>query len=128
MVKLTSGEGYIGTGSYAAIDELKKKGAPVEFLFLSPSLAQVRGISIVKGGAHPNAAKLFLGWLMSPEGLKARDRYAVSTITPGTSLYDRVTEAGATITYEESHEQVIARDEVGKKITDTWGVLTRAKE
>jgi len=128
MVKLTSGEGHIGNGSYAAIDELNKKGAPVEFLFLSPALAQVRGVAIVKDSAHPNAAKLFLAWLLSPEGLRARDRYAVSTITPGTKLHEQVTASGASITYEDNLDQIIARDEVGKKITETWGVLTRAPE
>ena len=38
MAKITSGEGWIGTGSYAAVEELKEKGAPVEFLFLGPAL------------------------------------------------------------------------------------------
>lgn len=128
MVKLSSGEGYVGTGSYAAIEELKSKGAPVEFLFLSPSLAQARGGAVLKSAAHPNAAKLFLGWLLSPEGLKARDRYAVGTITLGTTLYNRVKAAGATITYEKSIEEIIARDDVGTRITDTWGVLTGAKD
>jgi hypothetical protein len=64
---------------------------------------------------------------LSPEGLKARDRYAVSTITPGTTLYERAKQAGATITYEKSIEEVIARDDVGTRITDTWGVLTGAR-
>lgn len=127
MVKLSSGEGYVGTGSYAAIEELKAQGAPVEFLFLSPSLAQARGGAVLKAAAHPNAAKLFLGWLLSPEGLKARDRYAVGTITPGTTLYDRVQSAHATITYEKTIDQIIARDEVGNRITDIWGVLSGAK-
>lgn len=127
MVKLSSGEGYVGTGSYAAIEELKAKGAPVEFLFLSPSLAQARGGAVMKAAAHPNAAKLFLGWLLSPEGLKARDRYAVSTITPGTTLYQRVQAAGATITYEKSLDQIIARDDVANRITDIWGVLGGSK-
>jgi iron(III) transport system substrate-binding protein len=128
MVKLSSGEGYVGTGSYAAIEELKAKGAPVEFLFLSPSLAQARGGAVLKLAAHPNAAKLFLGWLLSPEGLKARDRYAVGTITPGTTLYERVQAAGATITYEKTIDQIIARDDVANRITDLWGVLSRAKD
>ncbi len=127
MVKLSSGEGYVGTGSYAAIEELKAKGAPVEFLFLSPSLAQARGGAVLKAAAHPNAAKLFLGWLLSPDGLKARDRYAVGTITPGTTLYERVQAAHATITYEKTIDQIIARDEVGNRITDIWGVLSGAK-
>ncbi|HLH98040.1 MAG TPA: extracellular solute-binding protein [Xanthobacteraceae bacterium] len=128
MVKLSSGEGYVGTGSYAAIEELKRQGAPVDFLFLSPSLAQARGGAILRAAAHPNAAKLFLGWLLSPEGLKARDHYAVGTITPGTTLYDRVQAAGATIIYEKSIDQILARDDVANKITDTWGVLSTRKD
>ena len=123
MAKITSGEGWIGTGSYAAVEELIEKGAPVEFLFLGPALSQVRGASIVKGGANPNAAKLFLGWLLSPEGLKARDVNAVSTVTPGTVLYDKVQKAKAQLHYEERLDQILARDEVGKLITKEWGVL-----
>ncbi len=128
MAKLTSGEGYIGTGSYAAIETLKKKGAPVEFLFLSQSLSQVRGVSITKDGAHPNAAKLFLGWLLSPEGMKARDENAVSTFVPGTILHKNVTAAGAKITVEEDLKQILARNAVSKKITSEWGVLKMLKK
>ena len=38
-------------------------------------------------------------------------------------LHTAVTAAGAKIHYEESMEQILARDEVGKKITKEWGVL-----
>lgn len=123
MAKITSGEGWIGTGSYAAVEELKKKGAPVEFLFLGPALSQVRGVAIVKAAANPNAAKLFIGWLLSPEGLKARDENAVSTVSPGTRLHAQVTAAGAKIAYEETMEQILAGEEVSKRITKEWGVL-----
>lgn len=128
MAKLTSGEGSIGTGSYAAIEALKKKGAPVEFLFLSPSLSQVRGVGITKDGAHPNAAKLFVGWLLSPEGLKARDENAVSTFEPGTTLYKKVKAAGAEILAEDDLGQILARDDVSKRITNEWGVLKMLKK
>ena len=127
MAKITSGEGWIGTGSYAAIEELKAKGAPVEFMFLSPALSQIRGASIIKGAAHPNAAKLFVGWLLSPEGAEARDKYAVGTIEPGTVLFKKVQAAGAQIAYEESLEQLEARDLVADKITSEWGVLKQAR-
>ena len=123
MVKLTSGEGLIGTGSYAAIDELKKKGAPVEFLFLSPALAQVRAAAIIKGAAHPNAAKLLIGWLLSPEGLKARDAHGVSPIVSGTTVFRDVEAAGAKIVFEDTIEQINARDAAAKKVTELWGVL-----
>jgi iron(III) transport system substrate-binding protein len=123
MAKITSGEGWVGTGSYAAVQELKEKGAPVGFLFLGPALSQVRGASIIKAAAHPNAAKLFIGWLLSPEGLKARDDNNVGTITPGTKVYEAVKAAGADVTYEERIEQILARDAVGQQITKEWGAL-----
>jgi iron(III) transport system substrate-binding protein len=123
MAKLTSGEGHVGTGSYAAIEELKKQGAPVDFLFLSPSLAQVRGIAIVKGTPHPNAAKLFLGWLLSPEGVQAMDKLGVGTVTPGTTIYKRVKAAGADIFFEDTMEKINKRDNLEELITKEWGVL-----
>ena len=128
MAKLTSGEGFISTASYVAIQTLKKKGAPVEFLFLSPSLSQTRGIGIIKGGKHPNAAKLLLGWLLSPEGLKARDRYAVSTITPGTKLFDTVKASGAKMVIEDNIKQIRARSKVGGQVAKEWGVLKALKK
>ncbi len=127
MAKITSGEGWIGTGSYAAIEELKAKGAPVEFMFLSPALSQIRGASIIKGSAHPNAAKLFVGWLLSPEGAEARDKYAVGMIEPGTALYKKIQAAGAQIAYEETLKQLEERDDVAEKITTEWGVLKQAR-
>jgi iron(III) transport system substrate-binding protein len=123
MAKITSGEGAVGTGSYAAVGELREQGAPVEFLFLSPALSQVRGMAIVKAAAHPNAAKLFVGWLMSPEGLDARDKNDVGIIAPGTRLYDKIKATGAEITFEDDIEQILARDKVSEKITAEWGVL-----
>jgi iron(III) transport system substrate-binding protein len=123
MAKVTSGEGYVGTGSYDAITELRSRGAPVRFLFLSPSLSQVRGAGIPKGAQHANAAKLFLGWLLSPEGLAARDKKAVGTITPGTTLYDQLRAHNVNITFEATMDQIIARDEVERRVTAAWGVL-----
>ena len=123
MSKVTAGEASIGTGSYVAVQELKEKGAPIEFLFLSPSLAQVRGASIPKGAPHPAAAKLFLGWLLSPEGLAALDKNAVGTVEPGTELYKEVENRKAKLAPEVTMDQILARDKVGQKITSTWGVL-----
>lgn len=128
MAKLTSGEGFISTASYVAIQTLKKKGAPVEFLYLSPALSQTRGIGIIKGAPHPNAAKLLLGWLLSPEGLQARDRYAVSTITPGTKLFDTVKASGAKMVILNDIKQIRARGKVTKQVTKEWGVLKALKK
>jgi iron(III) transport system substrate-binding protein len=122
MAKITSGEAAIGTGSYAAIENLKERGAPVGFLFLSPALSQVRGMAILKGAPHPNASKLFLGWLMSPEGLEARDKLAVGVIEPGTVAYKQVKAANAEVVAEDKIENILDRLAVQKKVTNEWGV------
>ena len=45
-----------------------KLGAPVKWLAFSPSLVTVNTASILKDAPHPNAAKLFLDFMMSEEG------------------------------------------------------------
>lgn len=127
MAKLAAGEGPIGNGSFTGIFALKKKGAPVEMMYLSPANAQVRGIAVVKG-PHPNAAKLFLGWVVSPEGVKARDKYGVGTNTPGTTMYEEVKEANAKITYTDTVEEIRLRSQTMDKITEVWGILSPKKK
>jgi iron(III) transport system substrate-binding protein len=123
IAKVVSGEGSVGTGSHAASQELKEQGGPVEFLFLGPVLSQVRGMGIMNGAPHPNAGKLFLGWLLSPEGSQFRDKNFVGMIEPGSSLYAEVQKANVEILYEDKLEQILARDAVAKKITAEWGAL-----
>ena len=80
--RLAAGEASVSSASHAATLELQRQGATVDFLYLSPTLSQVRGIAIMKGAPHPAAAKLFLGWLLSPEGSEARDKNMVGMIEP----------------------------------------------
>ncbi len=46
----------------------KAKGAPSEWIKLSPSIGLLSVFSIVRGAPHPNSAKLFLEFLLSTEG------------------------------------------------------------
>ena len=45
-----------------------RQGAPVEWLPFSPSLVTVNTVSVMKDAPHPNAAKLFVDFMMSEEG------------------------------------------------------------
>jgi iron(III) transport system substrate-binding protein len=45
-----------------------KLGAPVKWLPFSPSLITVNTVSVLKDAPHPNAAKLFVDFMMSDEG------------------------------------------------------------
>ena len=64
----------IHTAQYAGYLEWKAKGAPVAFIVPRagmPATPETWGLPT--GGPHPNAARLFLDWLLSPLGQKAID-------------------------------------------------------
>jgi len=47
---------------------LKKQGAPVDWIALEPSLVALHPISIIDRAPNPNAAKLFIDFVLSEEG------------------------------------------------------------
>jgi iron(III) transport system substrate-binding protein len=49
---------------------MKKQGAPVDWLGLEPAILALHPISIVDRAPHPNAAKLFIDYVLSEEGQK----------------------------------------------------------
>jgi iron(III) transport system substrate-binding protein len=75
--RLVNGEDKVAmTAQYAAYLEFKAKGAPIAFIAPKsglPSGPEVTGV--VKEAPHPNAARLFLDWYLSPEGQKASVKY-----------------------------------------------------
>jgi iron(III) transport system substrate-binding protein len=50
------------------VDRLKRDGAPVEWLTADPVIGLTFGLAVVKNAPHPNAARLFLDFLLSKEG------------------------------------------------------------
>ena len=53
-----------------SVDELKQKGAPVEWVAPRPTTANVLPIAIGKNAQHPNAGKLFMDYMLSEDGQK----------------------------------------------------------
>ena len=47
---------------------LKKQGAPVDWIAMEPALVALHPISIIDRAPHPNAAKLFIDYVLSDEG------------------------------------------------------------
>ncbi|MGE0418528.1 MAG: ABC transporter substrate-binding protein [Acetobacteraceae bacterium] len=46
------------------------KGAPIQWLKMPPMIMSVNTISVLKAAQHPNAARLLIEFLLSPEGQK----------------------------------------------------------
>jgi iron(III) transport system substrate-binding protein len=66
----------IHTGQYSGYLEWKAKGAPVAFVSPEAGLpATPETWGLPTNGPHPNAARLFLDWLLSPLGQKAITEY-----------------------------------------------------
>lgn len=66
---IAAGERPIGVVTYAnSVDGLKTKGAPIDWIAVEPLIGLATGVALVKDAPHPNAAKLFLDFLLSREG------------------------------------------------------------
>jgi iron(III) transport system substrate-binding protein len=72
LQKVISGEAELTTSSHdAEIREQQAKGAPVDIKYLDVVPTQDHYAIVLKGAQHPNAAKCFLGWWISPDGGQA---------------------------------------------------------
>lgn len=66
----------LAAGEHAIVDQASQsdmgglylKGAPIRWVFPGPTPANLTVQTISKGAPHPNAARLFQDWAMSPEG------------------------------------------------------------
>ncbi len=66
---VAAGEVPVGLTMYNAnIQSLKRRGAPIDFVPVQPVAARPQGIGVAKNAPHPNAARLFADFVLSPEG------------------------------------------------------------
>jgi iron(III) transport system substrate-binding protein len=73
---LAAGEFPIAAGVYEySVEDLKTKGAPVEWIGLEPVITYTVAVSLPSQPSHPNAAKLFIEWLLSKEGQEVINQY-----------------------------------------------------
>jgi iron(III) transport system substrate-binding protein len=83
---LAAGQGSVFFGVYAhRVETLKEKRAPLEWM-KSEAAQLLQAGGIVKGAPHPNAARLFLNWLLSEEGQKAVSDVGRVPSRPGVKL------------------------------------------
>ncbi|HEX9880777.1 MAG TPA: extracellular solute-binding protein, partial [Candidatus Binatia bacterium] len=68
-----AGEFYgVAPSNYRRVFQMAEEGAPVSFHCPEPVPSSTEEAVILKGSPHPNAAKVFLNWLLSKEGQIAR--------------------------------------------------------
>jgi ABC-type Fe3+ transport system substrate-binding protein len=62
---------------------MKQKGAPVDWVGLEPAIVALHPISVVDRAPHPNAAKLFIDYVLSEEGQRLFARRGREPARPG---------------------------------------------
>ncbi len=73
---LAAGEFPVAAGVYEySIEDLKTKGAPVDWLGLEPVITYTVAASLPSRPNNPNSAKLFIEWLLSKEGQEVINQY-----------------------------------------------------
>ena len=66
---VAAGEGLLDINiPAAAVERMKEKGAPIDWIALGAAPVVMVGIGLSAQAAHPNAAKLFLDFVLSREG------------------------------------------------------------
>lgn len=66
---VAAGDVPVGLAMYNSnVETLKRKGAPIDYVPVQPVVARPQGIGVAKNAPHPNAARLFSEYVLSPEG------------------------------------------------------------
>ncbi len=65
---LLAGEGFVTIAANVdSVEELKAKGAPIDWLGLEPTISRLHPIALARTAQHPNAAKLYIDFILSKE-------------------------------------------------------------
>ncbi|TAK01733.1 extracellular solute-binding protein [bacterium] len=65
---VAAGETALGVALYLhRAKDMKEKGAPIDWVLLEPAVANLHPVSLSAKAPHPNAGKLFIRYLLSPE-------------------------------------------------------------
>ena len=90
---MTAGEFPLALSVVHTTREQQKAGAPVDIMsFPTPTLADVRWIGISAGAPHPNAAKLFVDFLLSKDSQYILNQFNYHPVRTDVQIMDPVVE------------------------------------
>jgi iron(III) transport system substrate-binding protein len=120
---LNAGERVVSAGPVAATMESAQRGNPLAMIYPTDgALLMIAPSGIMKGAKHPNAARLFMEFLMSPEASKIQVGRFGETMRPEVSPPPGVVAAKDVKTIRPSVEEIFKGvPEVIKQWRETFG-------
>lgn len=77
---LAAGEGSVMVAALVhGLEQKKREGAPVDWVAVEPLISRQFALAMTKGAPHPNAAKLYIDFLLSKEAQQEIANYGYST-------------------------------------------------
>jgi iron(III) transport system substrate-binding protein len=122
LSKIQSGERVIGNNAMEHIMQEVRKGAPFTISPVSPQGAFASDHMSFKDCPHPNAAKLLMAWLVSPEGRAvAREK----NIGLGPEFQQILKEKGIRLVLAKTIEQARLSLQVQQEFMETMGFVPK---
>ena len=115
---MAAGEAPISIAPLAFLITKQAAGAPVQVLPISPVGVNSYGAAVVKKTPHPNAAKLWVSWLASPEARKLLDAQAIgyAAACNGSPVGEALCKAGVKPVFRDivadAENEKIAREKI----------------
>ena len=118
---LAAGQGAVFLGVYGhRIELLKKKKAPLDWMKTEGTQLLAVG-GVIRGAPHPNAARVFLNWLLGEEGQQAISDVGRIPSRPGVKLEAPLLPEG-TKWYPARPELARDYEKLSKVWTETFGL------
>jgi iron(III) transport system substrate-binding protein len=88
---VASGEVPLALTTYGVkIEQLKQKGAPVDWFIIPPGIGQFKTMAMLKKAPHPNAAVLFYDFMLNEGQFLLADSNQVGTSTKTRSVFSQL--------------------------------------
>lgn len=115
---VAAGEFPLLIGYTHSIEWFKLQGAPIDWVNLEPAVVQVNPVMLAAHAVHPNAAKLFIDFILSKEGQTLLQSFhRVTTRNDVAPNPSRLIEGfNRVVLYPEDHQTLVESAKLYKKI------------
>ena len=122
--RIISGERLIGNGGLHSVIRYKSQGKPLATASISPQGCMIQDLYSFKGCPHPNAAKLFMAWSMTPE---AKETLVLTGYGYGPEKHKIIKEKGIKLIFEDTLEICKRSSRLTKIFAETMGFVPKKK-